>query len=160
MIRIASILVLAFGLAACSGGGPLHRLGSGTKVPDDFSVLPMRPLVVPDTLALPEPGGENRAEPNPLGDAMVLLGGREGAGVAGDTALMAQISRHVTDVDIRTTVAGEDAAFRSRARVGRGGLSARDPYYAAYARQSLDPWAELDRFRAAGVATPSAPPRR
>ncbi len=160
MIRIASVLVLAFGLAACSNGGPLHRLGSGTRVPDDFSVLPMRPLVIPDTLALPEPGGMNRADPDPLGDAMALLGGREGAGVAGDLALMAQLGRFGTDPDIRNTLAREDAAFRSGRGGGRIGLSARDPYYAAYARQTLDPWSELARFRAAGVATPSAPPRR
>ncbi|MBW7921030.1 MAG: DUF3035 domain-containing protein [Rubellimicrobium sp.] len=152
--------MLAFGLAACSGGGALHRLGSGARVPDDFSVLPMRPLVIPDTLALPAPGGTNLADPDPVGAAMALLGGRDGAGVAGDAALLAQLGTWRTDPDIRATVAQEDAAFRSRTGRGGRGLSARDPYYAAYARQSLDPWAEIARFRAAGVATPTAPPRR
>jgi len=159
VIRIASVLVLAFGLAACSGGGPLHRLGGGVRVPDDFSVLPAHPLAIPDTMALPAPGGVNRAEADPLGQAMALLGGTEGAGSPGDGALLAAAGRYGAAADIRATLAREDAEFRQRAGRGAAGFSSRDPYYAAYARQTLDPWAELTRFRAAGVATPSAPPR-
>ena len=151
---------LALALAACAGDGRLHRLDAGAVAPDEFSVIPMRPLVLPGTLDLPPPGGVNRADPNPRGDAMVALGGTDGAGLAGDAALMAQVARHGTDPAIRATLAAEDAAFRSRAvALGGPNILARDRYFQAYARQALDAGAELDRFRAAGVATPSAPPQ-
>lgn len=160
VLRIATAVMLTLALAACAGDGRLHRLDSGSRVPDDFSVLPAQPLVIPDALSLPEPGGTNLADPNPLGQAMALLGGTQGAGVAGNAALIAQVTRHGITPDIRALVSQEDADFRRRAARGGFSILGRDRYYPAYSRMNLDPWAELERFRAAGVATPSAPPRR
>lgn len=165
-IRTASVRAACgaalIALAACGGNGQLHRLNAGATGPDEFSVIPMRPLAMPATLDLPPPtpGAANRADPNPLGDGLAALGGTVGAGSTGDTALMARVSRYGTDPGIRATLAAEDADLRGRAMALSGfNLFGRDRYYAAYARMALDAAAELARFRAAGVPTPSAPPQ-
>jgi len=120
------------------------------------------PLTVPDTLSLPEPtpGGANRTDPNPTGQAIAALGGRQSASVAGgvptrDAALVAHASRNGVEADIRAALAAADEARRS-SRLG--GLFGRGGYFGLYARDALDAQAELARFRAAGVATPTAPP--
>ena len=162
VIRIAIVTLLALALSACGGNGRLHRLDAGATGPDEFSVIPMRPLAMPDALTLPAPtpGGVNLADPNPRGAAMAALGGADGAGHAGDAALMAQVMRHGSDPAIRATLAQEDADFRRRAAaLGGFNFLGRDRYFQAYARMALDAWAELTRFRAAGIATPSAPPQ-
>ncbi|MCC7319951.1 MAG: DUF3035 domain-containing protein [Rubellimicrobium sp.] len=155
-------IALLLGLAACGGSDRLHRFGQRGAAPDDFSVLPSHPLVIPATLDLPvpTPGGANLADPDPSGAAMAILGGQEGGGMAGDGALMARVGRYGADPAIRSTLRDEDAALRRRA-AALGGLNimGRDRYFQSYAGMALDPWAELARFRAAGIATPSAPPR-
>jgi len=154
---LAGLAVLS--LAACAGERRLHNLDAGLTGPDEFSVLPVLPLDIPATLDLPppNPGGVNRADRNPLGDGLAALGGTAGAGVAGDPALLAAIGG--APADIRATVATEDAAFRRSAGALSGpNLFGRDRYFPAYARQALDAWAELLRFRNLGVQVPSAPP--
>ncbi len=152
-------------LASCGGGGDGLRRFAASAGPDEFSVQPSRPLELPGTTALPAPGGGNRADVDPVGDAIVLLGGNPAAARAGgipasDQALVAQVSRGGTDPEIRATLAAEDASFRSGARLGGiFNLAGRDRYFQAYARQALDAYAELERFRALGIAVPSAPPQ-
>ena len=61
---------------------------------------------------------------------------------------------------IRQVTAAEDAQYR--ARHGRRLLeivARTNVYYRAYRPQTLDSWAELERWRRTGVQTPSAPPR-
>lgn len=161
MRRMILGLAACVALTACGGGQGLRTLDGGTAGPDEFSVLPALPLVMPLTTALPEPtpGGTNPADPNPTGQAIAALGGSPAAASAGgvpssDAALIAQASRFGVSPGIRTTLASEDAAFRGRAFSFFGG----DRYFSRYAGQALDAYAALDRFRAAGVATPSAPP--
>lgn len=159
------ILALAV-LVACSGGRGLRVLDTAGAGPDEFSVVPVRPLELPPTTALPPPtpGGNNLADPRPRSDAAAVLGGAGAALSAGgipasDAALVAQASRNGLDPTIRQTLAAEDAAFRSRAgTLGLFNPFGRDRYFPAYRRQALDAYAELERFRAAGVAVPSAPP--
>lgn len=167
MRTIFLALLTALGLMACtSGDRPLHDLSSAGNGPDDFSVLPVAPLEIPDAKVLPTPtpGGTNLVDPNPKADAIAALGGRASAQVAGgvparDAALVRGAGRYGTDANIRQTLADEDAALRSRARsFSFFGLFGGGTYFGAYARQALDAYAELARFRAAGVATPSAPP--
>ncbi len=159
------IIGAALALSACAGGDrSLHNFDVGAG-PDEFAVLPQRELTLPETLTLPPPtpGGTNRTDPTPRADAVVALGGRPSAanagGIpAGDSALVAAASRNGVDPNIRTDLARADAQFRSR-RSGIGRLFSRgDPYFAAYASQALNAYAELERFRQAGVAVPSAPP--
>ena len=166
MTRTFLALGLAALLAACAGGDGVRRLEAPGDGPDEFAVMPVRPLVMPATNALPvpTPGGTNLADPNPLGDAVAALGGNPrgllpGGIPAGDAALVAAASRNGVTPGVRALVAQEDAAFRASAgRFASGGLFGGDPYWRVYARQALDAYGELDRFRAAGIRVPPAPP--
>jgi hypothetical protein len=146
--------MLLLGLAACARGG---RSG-----PDEFTVLPTRPIEFPDNFSAlppPTPGGMNLTDPNPTGDAIAALGGTQsnaGGIPVGDAALVAAASRSGTDPAIRQTLATEDAGVLRRATRGTG--ENRTRYLRAYAGQALDAYAELLRFRNVGVQVPSAPP--
>jgi hypothetical protein len=153
-------------LAACNNNDGLRNLDRGLDGPDEFAVIPALPLTMPPSMALPPPtpGGSNITDPDPAADAIVALGGSPEAAFAGgvpagDAALVTYASRNGTDPAIRSTLAQEDAAIRANAGAGQwlnplGG----DLYYPAYANQKLDAYAELERFQAAGVATPTPPP--
>lgn len=141
---------------------------SDTGGPDEFSVVPTRPLEVPTgatTLPEPTPGGSNLSDADPNAAAIAALGGRASAANAGgipaaDAALVTYVARYGTNPAIRQELAAEDAAFRRRKSGGgvlglfRGG----ERYFAAYAAMALDAYAELIRFRNLGVQVPSAPP--
>lgn len=168
MFRMVLVCGALIALTACGNSAGLRDLSTDSAGPDEFSVIPHRPLDIPETMALPAPtpGGANKADPNPTGDAIAALGGRQEAGFAGgvpaqDAALVAQAGRNGVTGDIRTLLAQEDARFRST----RGAVSGLNPfggdrYFGAYAGQALDAYAELTRFRNLGVATPTAPPLR
>lgn len=155
-------------LAACGGKGmpELMNLRSG-QGPDEFAIVPPKPLEMPENLAdLPEPtlGGTNRTDQNPEADAVVALGGKPSAagGIpATDGALYAHAGRFGVDGGIRATLASEDLDWR---RDNNGRILERlfnvNVYYKAYRKQRLDQQAELARWRALGVRTPSAPPRK
>lgn len=145
----------------------LMNLRSSTNGPDEFSIVPPKPLELPEDLAaLPEPtpGGENRTDQRPKDDAVLALGGKPrtaGASVpASDGALLAYAGRTGIAGDIRPTLAAEDVEYR---RKNNGRLLERlfgiNVYFRAYRKQWLDQQAELERWRAAGAGTPSAPPR-
>jgi hypothetical protein len=166
-MAVAGIAMLL--LAGCGGGGTpqLMNLRSTTQGPDEFAILPPKPLSMPDDLAsLPEPtpGGANRTDPTPEADAIVALGGKpRAAGSAGvpaaDGAIMAQVTRFGVASNIRDTLAAEDLEFR---RKHNGRILERimnvSVYFKAYASMALDRYAELERWRAAGVRTVAAPP--
>tara|TARA_R110002049_G_scaffold224354_5_gene396109 strand:+ start:212 stop:736 length:525 start_codon:yes stop_codon:yes gene_type:complete len=159
-------LLAAVTLSACSTGQrPLQDMRSTTGGPDEFSVLPVGPLVMPETMILPvpTPGGTNLTDPTPKADAIAALGGNVAAVAGGipaaDAALVASAGRNGTQADIRAVLAAEDARFRAgKKRLGFLSILSRDRYFKAYARSALDAYAELARFRALGVATPTAPP--
>lgn len=165
MVKQGIALALLLGLAACSGGNRgLHDLSGDLSGPDEFRVLPTHPLELPasNALPVPTPGGTNRTDRNPNAEAIVALGGRPSAAFAGgvpagDAALVAAAGRNGVTPGIRAILAEEDAAFRARAGALRLG-SRGDPYFRAYAGQSLDAYVELQRFRNLGVGVPSAPP--
>ena len=163
--RTAIGMLALVALVACSGDRGLRVLENPGAGPDEFSVVPVRPLELPTSTALPPPtpGGTNRADPAPLSEAAAALGGAAAFSAGGipasDAALVAQASRSGRDPAIRQTLAAEDAAFRRRANaLGGFNLFGRDRYFRAYARQALDAYAELTRFRNLGVGVPSAPP--
>lgn len=167
MHKAVLLTVMAVALSACAGGDRgLRDLRSNGGGPDEFQVNPVNPLVIPENLSAlptPTPGGANRVDPNPQADAVAILGGNPNALIpngipASDSAIVAAARRNGVDPAIRQTLAAEDAAFRNRA--SRFGIfRGRDRYFRAYSRQALDAYAELQRFRNAGVATPSAPPQ-
>ena len=128
-IGLALVLML---LAACSSQAPtLMNLRAEGEGPDEFGVLPTRPLEMPADLAsLPTPtlGGTNRADPDPEADVAAALGGDVNRATPGTAGLMERL-------------AGDNV------------------YYRAYRVMALDRYAELERMRAAGIRTPAAPPQ-
>ena len=167
-MRKAILVILAAAtLAACSSGTrPLHDMRSASGGPDEFTVLPVGALEIPENRSLPTPtpGATNLTDPTPKANAIVALGGRPSAVAAGgvpvaDSALVAAASRRGVQSDVRAVLATEDAAFRrGKHRLGFLSFLQRDRYFKAYARSALDAYAELQRFRNLGVATPTAPP--
>lgn len=152
-------------LTACGSGGGLRDFRSTSAGPDEFSVIPSQPLQRPPSFSdLPAPtaGGSNLADPAPELAAVAALGGRSVSGgvPATDGAIVSYASRRGVDPNIRSELATADRAFRDRRGRLRVPFSRRGTrYYSAYAGQSLDAYAELERFRAAGVRVPTAPPR-
>ncbi|MBM2574803.1 DUF3035 domain-containing protein [Jannaschia sp. Os4] len=160
-IRICAAILLTV-LAACSDADPrLMNVGTSSRAPDEFSILPTKPLEAPDdfsALPPPTPGGSNRTDPQPEAEAILALGGNPDAG-AGGGALVAAASRFGVSPNIRATLAAEDLDFR---RKNDGRLLERifdvNVYFRAYAPLALDQEAELARLRRLGVRTVAAPP--
>ncbi len=164
------VFLLGFlGLAACSGAErdiTLHDMRSGKRQPEEFSILPVKPLQQPESYAelpTPTPGDANLSDPTPKADAVAALGGRPGllstSGVpASDAAIVNHASRFGRQADIRAVLAAEDLELRRRKSRFTWSIVPRDDYRRAYRSMLLKPYAELYRFRQAGVRTPSAPP--
>lgn len=168
MRRGIFVIGFAFALAACGGGSDEPNLlnvkqprGDG---PDEFSVLPTKPLQMPeDVAALPEPtpGGGNLTDPTPEADVALALGGNTEvlARRSNDGALLAYTGRHGVDPQIRPQLAAADLEFR---RDNDGRLLERifnvNVYFRAYEEMELDQYAELERLRRAGVRTSAVPP--
>lgn len=166
---LAGLMILA--VAACSSDRDikLRKLVSQGDGPDEFSILPSKPLQAPaDFRTLPEPlpGGRNLTDQFPQGDAVASLGGRAeallpGAVPASDAALVTQASRRGVPQDIRATLAAEDRDYRQRrGTLQRWRIFVRNKYNEAYSDQTLDSWETNQQYRRAGVPTPSAPPGR
>ena len=163
--RLAGAVVVLAALGACVRDGPPDLVRLTAEGPDEFAILPHEPLEMPPSLrALPPPvpGGVSRAQPTPLADAVVALGGRPGArgSVPGrDGAVVAYAGRGGIAPEVRTTLAAEDLAARER---GSPRVLERifgvNTYGRVYERQALDQHRELERFRSIGVRTPAAPP--
>lgn len=166
-VAVMAGLVAVVALAGCGRGDGEPRLlnlsTSGTG-PDEFAILPTRPLEQPEDYAAlppPTPGGTNRTDPTPEVDLAVALGGRAEAVARGgvDGGVVTHASRFGVAPDIRARLAAEDLEYR---RANDGRLLERlfnvNVYYRAYRPQALDQYRELERFRAAGVRTPAVPP--
>lgn len=157
----------ALALGACSSDPQLMSLDNPGPGPDEFAILPTKPLELPpdlNRLPAPNPGGPSITDPTPEADAVAALGGNPGQlsaqGIgAGDAALIAYASRAGRGADIRAVTAAEDAQFRAgRSRRLLEILARTNVYYRAYGPQTLDAHAELERWRRAGARTPAAPP--
>lgn len=169
-IILALIAVLAVSACGRRKDPQLMNIRSNTSGPDEFTILPGKPLEAPDfeaALPSPTPGGTNITDPTPKADAVAALGGNpsrvapSGAAVIGrgDSSIVTHARRFGATPGIRQTLAAEDLDFR---RHNRGRVLERlfnvNIYFKAYRRQSLDQYNELLRFRRLGVRTPSAPP--
>lgn len=157
-------LVSLLGVASCSndGGTDLLNLAASREGPDEFSILPTKPLQTPESYAAlppPTPGGSNLTDPTPKSDAIIALGGRPGAGVVPSQAEINYVTRFGVDQNIRNTLAREDLEWRQK---NNGRILERllnvNVYFKAYEKMTLDQYKELERWRAAGRKTPSAPP--
>lgn len=153
------------GLSAC-GSGQLMNIETGQNSPDEFAILPTRPLTMPPDLALlpePTPGGASITDPNPAADAVAALGGNparladQGIGAA-DQALVAHAARRGSDPAIRQRLAQADADWRSgNRRRPLEALFGTSVYQRAYAPLALDSVAEQRRWQRAGALTQTSP---
>lgn len=159
--------LLALALAGCGSADQpqLLNLSSSQRGPDEFAILPTKPLQSPENFAelpAPTPGGSNLTDPTPEADAVAALGGspaRLSGGGLRDRALVAHATRFGVLPQVRERLAAADLDFRRR---NDGRLLERlfnvNVYYKAYRPYELDQYRELERFRAAGVRTPAVPP--
>lgn len=167
-LGIALMAVLA--LAACGNNREpsLMNLRSSHQGPDEFGVLPTKPLEMPKdltSLPAPTPGGKNITDPTPEADAVAALGGKRsrldetGKVPTSDRALVSAAARYGSQAGIRQTLAAEDYQWRKN---HDGRLLERllnvSVYYKAYKPMELNQSAELERWRRLGVITPGAPP--
>ncbi len=166
MRRQLLLACLVPALAACTGGEPgLMNIGRDpVGGPDEFGIVPTKPLELPEDLAalpVPTPGGANLADPTPEGDVAAALGGDVGALARGpaDDALLTHVTRHGVDGNVRAELAAADLEFRRR---NQGRVLERlfdvNVYFRAYEEMALDRHAELARLRRLGIRTSAAPP--
>jgi len=170
MPRLLIMFLLVVGLAACGNRDRdvvLAKIKNEGNGPDEFSILPGKPLQPPENLNVlptPTPGGSNLTDQNPRADGIAALGGNPGALVdsgvsAADGALVNHTNRYGISPGIRQTLRVEDIEIRRRhGRVNLLNLGPNDDYVSAYRRQWLDAQAERARLRRLGIRTPSAPP--
>ncbi len=164
-VKLLAALCAGVFLTACSKGDPsLMNLRSTQSGPDEFAILPTKPLQEPTSYAdlpPPTPGGANITDPTPNADAVAALGGqlRNTALRGGEGALVTAASRYGVSSGIRSQLAAEDLTWRQE---NRGKLLERlfnvNVYYSAYEAQELDQHRELERLRRLGIWTPAAPP--
>lgn len=164
------LLIAALALSACGSRDrdvTLTRFNDTGPGPDEFAILPGKPLEQPESynaLPAPAPGGANRTDQNPLADGVAALGGNPNAlvptGVSpSDGALLNHARRYGVTDGIRQVLAKEDAETRrSYGRVNILNIGPNDDYTDAYKRQWLDSYGEAQRLRRLGISTPSAPP--
>lgn len=169
VLRLLLTGVAVLTVAACSSKDPdLMRFRNTTDQPDEFTVVPARPLEAPsDTSVLPTPtpGSGNRADQTPITDAIAALGGSPAVATrsgipSGDSAIVSYAGRFGTDPAIRDQLAEEDLALRTR-RLPRPfeSVTGANVYYRTYERFLLDQQAEIERLRTLGVRVPTAPPK-
>ena len=156
---LCTALVLV--LAGC-GNTNLRKMESDDKGPEEFTVVPLKPLEQPSNYAaLPKPGNATPSitDPTPISDAITALGGtvesRDTTRVpSSDRALIQRTDRFGTTPNIRAMLALEDAQFRENTTTL---FQPRDLYSQLYEAETLDAFAELQKFQAAGVTTPAVP---
>lgn len=165
--RRAGRALLLLGTAALLLGGCQNRnLVSGLRsagvggTPDEFMVLPTRPLKMPTDLAalpVPAPGTANLVDYEPRAEAVAGLSGKPTLATADGSGLVARSGSGAPG--IRAEVAAEDAQYRA----DHPGLLlerafARDKNALIYRRMTLEQAQEYERIRAAGIGVPAAPP--
>ena len=155
-------------LTACGGDRDPNLLNisqSSADGPDEFAILPAKPLEMPETMTAlppPTPGGVNRADLTPESDVAAALGGNAAVltrASTGDVALIAYAGRYGLDPNIRADLAAADLQFR---RDNDGLFLERtfnvNIYYQVYEPFELDQYRELERLRRAGIRTSTVPP--
>ncbi|WP_417250272.1 DUF3035 domain-containing protein [Celeribacter sp.] len=154
------ILLAAVALTACAPKETL-RPAAISAGPDEFGVVPNRLLEPPEdfaSLPAPTPQGSNLADVTPKADAVIALGGRPASETGVDGGIVNYVSRYGVDPNIRADLEESD----NRVLKSRGFFAfpwSKNKYERAYRRFALDPYAEWERLRAAGVVVPSAPPQ-
>ena len=163
IFRISGIFVTLFLLSACSSDDArlrdLYDVGTG---PEEFAVLPSKPLTIPSNLKnLPVPASAAGilADPTPNRDLLEMLGCSIDNSIsipAKDKNLLKYVSRAGVDTNIREELAKEDRKFLRRMGVLTSVKLFRvDRYNQIYRKMTLSAPKELERWRSLGVRTPS-----
>jgi hypothetical protein len=158
----AAMVLAPLALGGCAEGGLAGGLrAAGVQgTPDEFMVLPTRPLEMPENLSAlppPTPGAANRVDYRPRQEAVAGLTGRPAVNTASGAALVAAAGPR--DPSIRNELAAEDAEWRATHQgLLLERVFSRDREALVYQPMVLDAPAEFDRMRARGVEVPAAPP--
>lgn len=169
-LKIVMILAIGASLSACNrdgnSGRKLVNLRQSAVAPDEFLVVPQKPLETPadlSSLPTPVPGAESRVTIDFEDNLLRALGGRPQSGgsvPAADLALVnaARANSGATE-GIREVMRAEDQAFREAraARIER--LAKKRKAVTIYDPMLLDPISEVARLQALGVKTPAVPPQ-
>lgn len=173
-------LLAVLALAGCSQiGDPIEAIGARRPAPDEFKVVPRKPLVVPPTLAqatalpTPDPGRPSPLEPDPAADAVAALTGTTATPrptattsiSAGESALLSAADAASSNPEIRTQLESDRLAAET--------ADANEPYEPPSLvelffgkdeeEEALDPAIALDaiaesqRLQREGVAAPNDP---
>ena len=157
-----ALALMPLALAGCAEGGlagGLRAAGVG-QTPDEFMVLPTRPLEMPENLAAlppPTPGAPNRVDYRPHAEAVAGLTGRPQPATTSGAALVAAAGPR--DPNVRAELAVADVEWR-RTHHGRllERLFSRDRDALVYRPMVLNAPDAFERMRASGVEVPAAPP--
>lgn len=166
-LKAAAVFALLSSLVACGRGGgqsgSILNLRQSAVAPDEFLVVPQKPLETPSDLSqlpTPVPGAPDRVAIDFEANLLTALGGRPGRGGAApatDAALLNAVRVNGVTPDIRDLLRQEDQAYRD-ARKGRlSRLEKKRLAATIYDRFLLDPFAEAARLRSQGVKTPAVP---
>ena len=121
--KYAMALALVLFVSACGNGAPrLMRAGQNNAGPDEFAILPAKPLQTPASfteLPEPTPNATNLTDLSPRANAILALGGNPAVltrtGIpAPDGALLSQVQRFGVAPNIRADLSEADLAFRRR----------------------------------------------
>lgn len=161
-LAAATLLLAATAIAGCQGRGAAGVLRSAgvAGTPDEFMVLPTKPLEMPENLAAlppPVPGAPNRVDYQPHQDAVAGLTGRPALATTSATALVARAGP--IDPNVRAELASEDAVWRATHHgLFFERMFTRDKSVVIYKRMVLNAPAEMERLRRMGVEVPPPPP--
>jgi len=161
------VTVIVAGCGARYDDVTLSRIRNTGNGPDEFSIIPRKPLQTPEdysALPPPTPGAINLTDQSPLADGVAALGGNPAALAAqtpavGSGPLLSHVGRYGNTPGIRQRLAQEDRDLRKQyGRVNVLRVLPGDDYVQAYRGQWLDAYAEERRLRNRGVQTPASPP--
>ena len=167
-LKLMVLVGLCAGMSACGQRGDrssLINLRQSAIAPDEFLVVPQKPLETPSdlrSLPAPVPGEKPLVEIDFEASLFAALGGGQTSGSsvpASDRSFVAaaQAQFGVTR-DIRDVLRAEDQAYRDRYSGRLERLAKKREAARLYDPMLLDPLAELARLRALGVSVPAVPP--
>ncbi len=167
-LKILLVLAMIASLSACSRDGSARNALAGLRqsaiAPDEFLVVPQKPLETPSnlsTLPTPAPGQANRVTIDFEQNLLQALGGR-GAGsgrVTSSEAAFIKAARGSVGVteNIRDVLRAEDLAFREAHKGQIERLARQREAASVYDVMLLDPLAEVRRLRSLGIKAPTVP---
>ncbi len=159
----AALLIGAVFASGCQNtnlASVLREAGVGGS-PDEFMVLPTRPLEIPqdlNTLPVPKPGSVSLVDYRPKESAVAALtGGPTAVGTASGAALVAAVPP--ASAGIRTVLANEDVTYRENNKgLFFQRMFTKDKEALIYSAELLNPKTEYNNLQAAGVRTYPATP--